>query len=101
MWYWRLSFGRSVVNMVKKCRAIKIAEHGFLTDESGEAILCPVRERNCTLRCAWFSTQGRILQCKDTIIGALRGKPMQSFHLHTGPNVHNVDESLTEYMLPD
>ena len=87
--------------MIKKCRAIKIAEHGFLTDEGGDAIICPVREKNCTLRCAWLSAQGRVLQCKDTIVGAIRGRPVQSFRLHTGPEVHNIDKSLTEYELPD
>jgi len=87
--------------MVRKCRAVKIAEHGYLTDESGETSLCPVRGANCTLKCALLSLEGRILQCKNTIIGAIRGKPVQSFRLHTGPEVHNVDESLTEYVLSD
>ena len=91
----------SVVNMTKKCRAIKIAEHGFLTDSNGEMIICPVRNSNCTLKCAWFSSEDRILRCKDTIIGAMQGKPMKSFRLYSGPQVHDVDESLNEYVLPD
>lgn len=87
--------------MTKKCRAIKIAEHGFLTDGNGEPIICPVRGTKCTLKCAWFSGEDRILRCKETIIGALKGPPMKSFRLYSGPDVHNVDESLTEYTLPD
>ncbi|MBN2137767.1 MAG: hypothetical protein JW720_08170 [Sedimentisphaerales bacterium] len=83
--------------MTKKHKAIRIAEHGFLTDERNEPILCPVRGANCTLKCAWFSADDRILRCKDTIIGALRGKSIRSFRLHTGPDVYNVDESLLEY----
>ena len=88
-------------NMVKKCRAIKIGEHGHLTDSSDEAIVCPLRGAQCMLRCAWLSADGRVLSCKDTIIGALKGQPAKSFRLHSGPEVHNVDESLTEYTLGD
>ena len=101
MWFWGFLLGRNVVIMIKKCRAIKIAKHGYLTDENGEAIHCPIREKNCTLRCAWFSAEEKILRCKNTIIGALRGKPMQSFRLYSGPDVHSLNESLTEYEVPD
>ena len=85
----------------KKCRAIKIGEHGFLADESGDPVLCPIRAANCTLKCAWFSLDDRVLRCKNTIIGALRGKPVQSFRLHSGPLVYSFEETLTEYELPD
>ncbi len=87
--------------MVRKHKAVRIGEHGVLTDEKGEPIVCPVRGSNCTIRCAWFSRQDKILHCRDTIIGALRGKPMRSFRLYTGPEVYNIDESLIEYELPD
>lgn len=87
--------------MIRKCRAIKIAQHGFLTDANDEPIICPVRNNNCTLKCAWFSAEDRILRCKNTVIGAMQGKPMKSFRLYSGPQVHNVDEALTEYTLPD
>ncbi len=83
--------------MPVKCRAIKIAEQGFLTDEKGEPIICPMRNANCNIRCAWLSAEGRILRCQDTVIGALRGKPVRSFHLQSGPSVYDLDESLTEY----
>ena len=82
--------------MNRRYKAIKIAESGLLTDEQDEPIVCPVRGASCTLRCAWFSAEERILRCKETIIGALRGKPMRSFRLHSGPEVYNVDESLME-----
>ncbi|MHC4741769.1 MAG: hypothetical protein ACYS8Z_07660 [Planctomycetota bacterium] len=84
-----------------KCRAIKISEHGFLTDGSDEAIMCPLRGTKCALNCAWISADDRVLRCKNTIIGALKGPPMKSFRLYSGPDVHNVDETLTEYTLPD
>ncbi|MBN2271273.1 MAG: hypothetical protein JXN61_11705 [Sedimentisphaerales bacterium] len=87
--------------MLKKCRAIKIGEHGFLADEGGDPILCPIRGANCTLKCAWLSLDDKIFRCQKTVIGALRGKPMQSFRLHSGPLVHNFEQTLTEYELPD
>jgi hypothetical protein len=31
------------------------------------------------------------------VIGAVGGKPVKSFHLHTGPLVYNLDESLVTY----
>ena len=83
--------------MNRKYKAMKIAESGLLTDEQDEPIVCPARGASCTLRCAWFSAEEGILRCKETIIGALRGKPMRSFRLHSGPKVYNVDESLKKY----
>jgi len=85
--------------MIKKYKAVKIAEQGFLTDERNEPILCPVRGINCSAKCAWFSAEDRILRCQSTIIGALRGKPVRSFRLHAGPDVYDLDESLIEYEL--
>jgi sulfur transfer complex TusBCD TusB component (DsrH family) len=83
--------------MVRKYKAIKIAEHGFLTDEKDDPVVCPVRGANCTAKCAWFSAEDKILRCQDTIIGALRGRTLRSFRLHSGPEVYDVDESLTQY----
>ena len=87
--------------MTRKYKAIKIAQNGVLTNEGDQAILCPVQGADCTIRCAWFSAEDRILRCKDMIIGALRGKGLRSFRLHTGPDVYNVDESLMEHELSD
>jgi len=83
--------------VAKKCKAVKMAEQGFLTDENGDPIICPIRGANCNSKRAWFSAEGRILCCQNTVIGALRGKPVRSFRLHTGPDVYNLDESLIEY----
>jgi len=83
--------------MIGKHKAVRIVEHGFLTDEKDDPILCPVRAGNCTVKCAWFSAEDRILRCQSTIIGALRGKGLRSFRLHTGPGVYNVDEALTRH----
>ncbi len=83
--------------MNRKYKAIKIGEEGLLTDGRGDPITCPIRETNCSARCAWFSAEDRILRCQNTIIGALKGKPVRSFRLHTGPPVYDLDESLSDY----
>ncbi len=80
--------------MVARYKAIKIAEQGFLTDEKDDPILCPIRDANCNWKCAWFSAEGRVIRCRDIIIGAVRGKPVRSFHLYSGPEVYDIDESL-------
>jgi len=80
--------------MVAKYKAIKIVEQGFLTNEKDEPVLCPIRDANCNWRCAWFSAEGRVIRCRRTVIGALRGKPLRSFRLYTGPDVYDLDEAL-------
>jgi len=80
--------------MVARYKAIKIAEQGFLTDEKDDPILCPIRDANCNWKCAWFSAEGRIIRCQNTVIGAIRGKPLRSFRLYSGPDVYDIDESL-------
>ncbi len=80
--------------ITKKYKAIKISRQGFLTDENDEPIVCPIRDSNCNFKCAWFSAEDRVIYCRETVIGALRSKPIRSFHLHTGPDVYNLDESI-------
>jgi len=80
--------------MVAKYKAVKIAEQGYLTSEKDEPVICPIRGANCTWRCAWFSIEGRIVRCQDKVIGALRGQPVRSFRLYSGPEVYDIDESL-------
>lgn len=80
--------------MTKRYKAIKIAEQGFLTSEKDEPIICPIRDANCNIRCAWFSVEGGVIYCQNTVIGALRSKPLRSFRLYTGPEVYDLDESL-------
>ena len=87
--------------MTKRYKAIKISDEYFLTDSRGNPIICPVRNESCHIKCAWFSAEGRILRCKNTVIGALKGEAMHSFRLHSGPQVYDLDESLTEYELQD
>ena len=79
--------------MPGKYKAVKVSEQGYLTDEEGNPITCPVRNANCTYRCAWFTTEDRIVRCQNTIIGAIRGKPIRSFHLSTGPQVYDLDNA--------
>ena len=86
-----------VVIMAKKYKAIKISAQGFLTNERDEPIVCPIRNSNCNLKCTWLSVEDRTVFCRELAIGALRPKPMQSFHLHTGPDVYNLDESLRSH----
>jgi sulfur transfer complex TusBCD TusB component (DsrH family) len=83
--------------MVKKFKAIKISPQGFLTNERDEPLVCPIRGTSCNFKCAWLTADDNIFYCQNTVIGALRGKPMRSFHLHTGPEVYNLDESLKNY----
>ena len=79
--------------MPVKYKAVKISGQGYLTDEKDNPITCPVRNANCTHRCAWFSTEERVIRCQDTIIGAVRGKPIRSFRLSTGPEVYDLDKA--------
>jgi hypothetical protein len=83
--------------MARKYKAIKIAKDGILVDEKDDPIICPVRNANCSIHCAWFSVDGGVLRCQNMIIGAVGGKPVRSFHLHTGPVVYDLDDSLLEY----
>ena len=83
--------------MTKRYKAIRIAEQGFLTNEQDEPLVCPVRGANCNIRCAWFNAEEGIISCQDKVIGALRGKPMRSFRLYSGPDVYNLDESLRNH----
>ena len=79
--------------MTKKYRAIKVSEQGNVTDEKGDPIVCPIRGGNCINRCAWYSVEDRIIHCQDTVIGAIRGKPIRSFRLILGPLVYDPDEA--------
>jgi len=83
--------------MAKKYKAIKFSAQGFLTNERGEPIVCPVRNSNCNFKCCWLSVEDRIVYCREMVIGALRAKPIRSFHLHTGPEVYDLDESLKSH----
>lgn len=83
--------------MIKKYKAVKFSRQGFLTDEKDEPIVCPLRDSNCNFKCAWFSAEDNIIYCRDMAIGAVRPKPMRSFHLHTGPEVYNLDESIQNH----
>jgi hypothetical protein len=79
--------------MSAKYKAVKISGQGYLTDEKDHPITCPVRNANCTSNCAWFSIEERIIRCQNTIIGAIRGKPIRSFRLSTGPEVYDLDKA--------
>jgi hypothetical protein len=79
--------------MPSKYKAVKISEQGYLTDEKDNPITCPLRNANCTYGCAWFTTEDRIIRCQNTILGAIRGKPIRSFHLSTGPQVYDLDKA--------
>jgi hypothetical protein len=83
--------------VARKYKAIKIAKDGFLTGEKDDPIICPVRNANCNINCAWFSAEGGVLRCQNAVIGAVGGKPVRSFHLHTGPLVYDLDGSLLDY----
>jgi len=85
------------VVITKKYKAIKISRQGFLTDEKDAPIVCPIRDANCNFKCAWFTAENGIIYCRDQAIGALRPKPVQSFHLHTGPDVYDLDESIENH----
>ncbi len=74
--------------MPKKYRAVKLTAKGDVTNEEGDAVVCPVNIGSCNCNCAWFSMDGRVLLCKDTPVGAIRSKPVQSFRLSTGPQVY-------------
>lgn len=80
--------------MTRNYKAIKISAQDFLANERDEPIICPIRDSNCTLKCAWFTVDDGIICCQNTIIGALRRKPLRSFRLYTGPDVYDLDESL-------
>ena len=79
--------------MPAKYKAVKISAQGYLTDEKDHPITCPVRNANCTYNCAWFSTEDRVIRCQNTIIGAVRGKPIRSFRLSKGPEVFDLDKA--------
>jgi hypothetical protein len=79
--------------MPGKYKAVKISEQGNLTDEKDNPITCPVRNANCTHRCAWFSIEDRVIRCQNTVVGAIRGKPIRSFRLSTGPEVFDLDKA--------
>ena len=83
--------------MARKYKAIKIAKDGVLTGENDDPIICPVRNANCNINCAWFSIDEGVLRCQNAVIGAVGGKPVRSFHLHTGPLVYDLDESLLDH----
>lgn len=76
-----------------KYKAVKISEQGNLMDEKGNPITCPVRNGDCTYTCAWFSIEDRVIRCQNTVVGAIRGKPIRSFRLSTGPEVFDLDKA--------
>jgi len=80
--------------MPRNYKAIKISSQGFLTNERDEPIICPIRDSNCNLKCAWFTIDDGVFRCKDTIIGALRKRPLRSFRLYKGPDIYDLDEAL-------
>ncbi|MHC4171384.1 MAG: hypothetical protein ACYTBX_14040 [Planctomycetota bacterium] len=79
--------------MPGKYKAIKISEQGNLTDEKDNPITCPVRNGDCTYTCAWFSIEDRVIRCQNTVVGAIRGKPIRSFRLSMGPEVFDLDKA--------
>lgn len=85
--------------MARQYKAIKITKEGFLTDEKGTPIICPIRDAGCSINCAWFSTEGVALHCQNAVLGVVGGKPVRSFHLHTGPLIYNLDKSSIDYDL--
>lgn len=78
--------------MARRYKAVKVTKQGIVTDEENNPIICPIRSSGCNLKCAWFSIEDRVLRCQNTIIGAIRGKPVRSFHLSTGPTAYKPDE---------
>jgi len=71
--------------MSTKYKAIKISETGVVTTGStGEPIMCPLSDKRCHVRCAWYSNDGTVSRCQDTIIGIIEGqKLVRSFRLKT------------------
>jgi len=78
--------------MPRKYKAVKLSEQGELIDEKGNPIICPISGGNCHCRCAWYSAEDRIIRCQDTIIGAIRGRPIRSFRLSLGPQLYDPTE---------
>jgi hypothetical protein len=76
---------------MRKFRAVKIAEKGDIMDDKGHSIICPVRAAVCNDKCAWYSMEGRVICCQDTVIGAIRGQAIRSFRLSLGPQVYDED----------
>ncbi len=76
--------------MARKYRVLKISDNGELTDEDHQGpVLCPIRGGNCTSKCAWYSLGAGtgLAYCQNTVIGAIRHKPLKSFRLYVGPDV--------------
>lgn len=76
--------------MTRKYKVLKISENGEVIDEANqEPVQCPIRGGTCNCKCAWYSigAGNGIAYCQDTIIGALRRKPLKSFKLYMGPDV--------------
>lgn len=85
-------YKEKVVTMARRHRGVKVAEHGNLTDEKDIAVICPIRPGSCNSHCAWYSVEARVIRCRDTAIGAIRGKPIRSFRLYLGPQLYDPDE---------
>lgn len=85
--------------MARKCKAVKLVGNGFLTDEAGTPIICPLRNGNCNIRCSWFSVKGKVFYCRDIVIGAVRPGAVQSFRVHSGLKVYDLEQLLTNYDL--
>ena len=75
--------------MARKYKAVELTPQGELTDPVGISIICPIRNKSCHCRCAWFSVEDKIARCTDSIIGALKSNPIRSFRLHKGPLTYN------------
>lgn len=70
--------------MSTRPRAIEISGEGIVTQQDGVAINCPVREKGCKNRCAWYSNDGTASRCRDTVMGVVAGrKVVRSFRLNT------------------
>jgi hypothetical protein len=92
-----LSMRREAGIMTRRCKAVKLTKQGFLTDEKGSPLICPVRQGNCTVKCAWLSIEGKAFRCQDTVIGAVRTDQVRSFRLYMGPDVYDLEELLVSY----
>lgn len=78
--------------MIRKYKGLIITQKGTLTSERGTPVLCPVNSGECNRYCAWYAEQNRVVYCQDKAIGAIRGDPVRSFRLHTGPRIYEPME---------
>ncbi len=70
--------------MTTRYRTIEVSKKGVITEKSGSPVTCPIREQDCTIMCAWYSSDGIISRCRDTVIGSVSArKTIRSFRLQT------------------